>query len=124
MTGLRVAPGGPLKGRVRVPGDKSISHRALMLGAMASGQSTVHGLLRGDDVRKRARHLTIHVGSRSAADVYEAQLLRLAVAERSHAAAVAEVKIIEHEGLGHDIAAALRDEMVLEELLREELLAE
>ena len=50
MSGLSVAPGGPLKGRLRVPGDKSISHRALMLGAMATGQSSVRGLLRGADV--------------------------------------------------------------------------
>ena len=42
--------GAPLTGRVRVPGDKSISHRALMLCAMAVGRSTVSGLLEGEDV--------------------------------------------------------------------------
>ena len=41
---------GPLQGRVRVPGDKSISHRALILSAMAVGESTVSGLLEGEDV--------------------------------------------------------------------------
>ncbi|MCX5580753.1 3-phosphoshikimate 1-carboxyvinyltransferase [Kaistia terrae] len=41
---------GPLKGRVRVPGDKSISHRALMLGALAIGETTIQGLLEGDDI--------------------------------------------------------------------------
>ena len=41
---------GPLKGRVRVPGDKSISHRSLMLSALAVGESTVEGLLEGEDV--------------------------------------------------------------------------
>lgn len=41
---------GPLKGRVRVPGDKSISHRSLMLSALAVGKSTVQGLLEGEDV--------------------------------------------------------------------------
>jgi len=41
---------GPLKGRVRVPGDKSISHRSLMLSALAVGKSTVEGLLEGEDV--------------------------------------------------------------------------
>ena len=41
---------GPLSGRVRVPGDKSISHRSLMLSALAVGQSTVEGLLEGEDV--------------------------------------------------------------------------
>jgi 3-phosphoshikimate 1-carboxyvinyltransferase len=41
---------GPLSGRVRVPGDKSISHRSLMLSALAVGTSTVEGLLEGEDV--------------------------------------------------------------------------
>ena len=41
---------GPLRGVVRVPGDKSISHRALMLAALAIGRSEVHGLLEGEDV--------------------------------------------------------------------------
>jgi 3-phosphoshikimate 1-carboxyvinyltransferase len=39
-----------LRGSIRVPGDKSTSHRALMLSALASGQSTVRGLSPGDDV--------------------------------------------------------------------------
>jgi len=41
---------GPLSGTVRVPGDKSISHRALMLGAVALGQTRITGLLEGEDV--------------------------------------------------------------------------
>ena len=41
---------GPLRGVVGVPGDKSISHRALMLSALAVGESTVEGLLTGEDV--------------------------------------------------------------------------
>jgi 3-phosphoshikimate 1-carboxyvinyltransferase len=41
---------GPLKGRVRVPGDKSISHRALILGALAVGETKISGLLEGEDV--------------------------------------------------------------------------
>jgi len=41
---------GALSGRVRVPGDKSISHRSLMLSALAVGRSTVEGLLEGEDV--------------------------------------------------------------------------
>jgi 3-phosphoshikimate 1-carboxyvinyltransferase len=40
----------PLTGRVTVPGDKSISHRALMLSALAVGESTISGLLEGEDV--------------------------------------------------------------------------
>ncbi|WP_128893537.1 3-phosphoshikimate 1-carboxyvinyltransferase [Erythrobacter sp. HKB08] len=43
-------PAGPLKGRIRVPGDKSISHRSLMLGALAVGETRVTGLLEGEDV--------------------------------------------------------------------------
>lgn len=39
-----------LKGRIRVPGDKSISHRALIFGAMAVGKTTIEGLLEGEDV--------------------------------------------------------------------------
>jgi len=41
---------GPLSGFVRVPGDKSISHRALMLGAVAMGSTRITGLLEGEDV--------------------------------------------------------------------------
>jgi 3-phosphoshikimate 1-carboxyvinyltransferase len=42
-------PGGNLKGEARVPGDKSISHRAIMLGALAEGTSRVNGFLEGED---------------------------------------------------------------------------
>lgn len=44
------APSGPLTGTIRVPGDKSISHRSLMLGALAIGETRVTGLLEGEDV--------------------------------------------------------------------------
>ncbi len=43
-------PCGPLKGVAEVPGDKSISHRALILGAMAVGETRITGLLEGQDV--------------------------------------------------------------------------
>jgi 3-phosphoshikimate 1-carboxyvinyltransferase len=46
---------GPLKGRVRVPGDKSISHRALILGALAVGETRIAGLLEGEDVLNTAK---------------------------------------------------------------------
>ena len=49
-TPLTARRGGPLQGRSRVPGDKSISHRALILGALTVGESTVAGLLEGEDV--------------------------------------------------------------------------
>ena len=45
---------GPLRGTVRAPGDKSISHRALILGALASGVTEIEGLLEGDDVKRTA----------------------------------------------------------------------
>jgi len=43
------SPGGKLSGRLRVPGDKSISHRAIMLGSLAIGETRVSGFLEGDD---------------------------------------------------------------------------
>jgi 3-phosphoshikimate 1-carboxyvinyltransferase len=49
---------GPLKGRVRVPGDKSISHRALMLGALSTGTTRLKGLLEAEDVINTAKALT------------------------------------------------------------------
>jgi len=52
MTATR---GGPLKGRVRMPGDKSISHRALILGALAVGKTRISGLLEGEDVINTAK---------------------------------------------------------------------
>ena len=45
-----VKPGGKLTGRIRVPGDKSISHRSVMLGSLAEGTTRVTGLLEGEDV--------------------------------------------------------------------------
>ena len=44
----------PLKGHVHIPGDKSISHRAIMLGAMAIGETVVSGMLEGEDVMNTA----------------------------------------------------------------------
>ncbi|MDI3309402.1 MAG: 3-phosphoshikimate 1-carboxyvinyltransferase [Acetobacteraceae bacterium] len=48
------APVAPLSGRLRVPGDKSISHRALMFGALAVGTTPIEGLLEGEDVLRTA----------------------------------------------------------------------
>ena len=42
-------PGGSVKGRIRVPGDKSISHRSIMLGSLAEGTTEVEGFLEGED---------------------------------------------------------------------------
>lgn len=49
------ADGVALQGRIRVPGDKSISHRALMLGAIAQGETRIQGLLLGEDPRSTAK---------------------------------------------------------------------
>ena len=57
MTAHRFTPAGPLTGRIRVPGDKSISHRALMFGALAVGRSRISGLLEGEDVLATAAAL-------------------------------------------------------------------
>ena len=55
LTIQKPASGLSLVGRIRVPGDKSISHRALMLGAIASGETTIEGLLLGEDPRSTAK---------------------------------------------------------------------
>lgn len=47
---LTTSSGSPLTGTIRVPGDKSISHRSLMFGALAVGRTTVTGLLESEDV--------------------------------------------------------------------------
>jgi 3-phosphoshikimate 1-carboxyvinyltransferase len=57
MRPRRFIAGNPLKGRIRVPGDKSISHRALMLSALAVGESRISGLLEGEDVLATAAAL-------------------------------------------------------------------
>ncbi len=46
---FRVQPGGSVSGEIRVPGDKSISHRSIMLGALAEGVTEVEGFLEGED---------------------------------------------------------------------------
>jgi 3-phosphoshikimate 1-carboxyvinyltransferase len=56
-TPLEARAGGPLIGKVRVPGDKSISHRALILGALAVGETRISGLLEGEDVLNTARSM-------------------------------------------------------------------
>jgi 3-phosphoshikimate 1-carboxyvinyltransferase len=56
-TSLEARSSGPLSGKVRVPGDKSISHRALILGALAVGRTRVSGLLEGEDVLNTAKSM-------------------------------------------------------------------
>jgi 3-phosphoshikimate 1-carboxyvinyltransferase len=56
-TPLEARSSGALSGKVRVPGDKSISHRALILGALAVGETRISGLLEGEDVLNTARSM-------------------------------------------------------------------
>ena len=51
-------PAGPLSGTAEVPGDKSISHRSLILGALSVGETRITGLLEGDDVLDTARAMS------------------------------------------------------------------
>jgi 3-phosphoshikimate 1-carboxyvinyltransferase len=53
----RLAPGGTVSGTLTVPGDKSISHRALIVGALAHGQTRIRGFLAGEDCLATARAL-------------------------------------------------------------------
>lgn len=55
MSSEVVSPAHHLRGTVRVPGDKSISHRAVILGALAEGRSVISGISTGDDVRATQR---------------------------------------------------------------------
>ena len=49
MNSITIEPAASVKGNITVPGDKSISHRSIMLGAIANGVTTVRGFLRGED---------------------------------------------------------------------------
>ncbi len=55
---LRSLKSGKLHGRIKVPGDKSISHRAIMFGAIAIGETTITGLLEGEDVLNTAKAMS------------------------------------------------------------------
>jgi 3-phosphoshikimate 1-carboxyvinyltransferase len=59
-----VHPGGSLLGHIRVPGDKSISHRSIMLGALAEGVTEIHGFLEGEDslaTLEAFRHMGVEI---------------------------------------------------------------
>jgi 3-phosphoshikimate 1-carboxyvinyltransferase len=58
-TPLEARSSGALTGKVRVPGDKSISHRALILGALSVGETRISGLLEGEDVLNTAKAMRI-----------------------------------------------------------------
>jgi 3-phosphoshikimate 1-carboxyvinyltransferase len=61
-------PAGPLQGRLRVPGDKSISHRAIIFGAIADGVTTISGLLESEDILATAgvfREMGVRINSQN-----------------------------------------------------------
>jgi 3-phosphoshikimate 1-carboxyvinyltransferase len=67
-----VTPGGPLRGTLAVPGDKSVSHRAVMLGAIAEGETRITGFLDGEDTNATIaafRELGIRIEKPSATEV-------------------------------------------------------
>lgn len=57
MSSLTISPSGPLSGTITVPGDKSITHRALILSALAEGPSTITGFSTGEDCLNTLRSL-------------------------------------------------------------------
>ena len=57
MRPLTARPSSALTGVARIPGDKSISHRALIIGGLAVGETEIHGLLEGEDVLRTAQAL-------------------------------------------------------------------
>ena len=59
MNKLYSQRGEALEGTTRVPGDKSISHRALIIGASAVGETIINGLLEADDVLRTAEALRV-----------------------------------------------------------------
>ena len=64
MTSYVVDPADRVAGEVTVPGDKSVSHRALMFGALAEGRTHVTGFLEGEDclsTMQAVAHLGVHV---------------------------------------------------------------
>ncbi|HYM91955.1 MAG TPA: 3-phosphoshikimate 1-carboxyvinyltransferase, partial [bacterium] len=74
MTPLVITPGRPLRGVLRVPGDKSISHRAAILGAIARGPTRVFGFLRAEDCLSTLRCLrALGVAIREQGDGLEIQ---------------------------------------------------
>lgn len=61
---FKVQPGGKLTGRIRVPGDKSISHRSIMLGSLAKGTTKITGFLEGEDslaTLKAFQEMGVHI---------------------------------------------------------------
>lgn len=97
-----IIPGRPLRGRIRVPGDKSVSHRALLLAGRAEGASVIRGLSDGDDVRRTALAMTAVGASVEAVDGATS-----AVAGRLPPPGVGEVRVLSGDDLRHEPDAPL-----------------
>jgi 3-phosphoshikimate 1-carboxyvinyltransferase len=72
MTEYRVQPSSNVAGTIRVPGDKSISHRALMLGGIAEGITEVRGFLESEDclaTMRAMRALGVQIEQTSAREI-------------------------------------------------------
>src|SRR5262249_46861506 len=72
MTSYLVAPASHVSGTIRVPGDKSISHRALMLGGIAEGITEVRGFLESEDclaTMRAMRALGVHIEQSTAREI-------------------------------------------------------
>jgi 3-phosphoshikimate 1-carboxyvinyltransferase len=90
---VTVSRRGPLRGTIRVPGDKSVSHRALMLAAIADGTSTIEGLSAGGDVA-RTRAIVEALGARvteAAAEPYAVGTITVDGGDLHEAAGVLDV---------------------------------
>ncbi|MFT4563941.1 MAG: 3-phosphoshikimate 1-carboxyvinyltransferase [Gammaproteobacteria bacterium] len=95
---LVVAPGGRVTGEVEVPGDKSISHRAVMLGSIAHGITNVSGCLMGDDVRS-----TIAAFRAMGVDIVEHDDGRLSIHGRGYGALQAPLRPLDMGNSGTSI---------------------
>ena len=82
MNNIRTIKGGVnLKGKVKVPGDKSISHRALIIGSIAEGETTIEGFLHSEDplstadcLRKLGVNICLLYTSPSPRDLYRSRM--------------------------------------------------
>ena len=83
---------GPLRGVAEVPGDKSISHRSLIFGAMAVGETRITGLLEGQDVLDTAKAMRAFGATRMELAVVDKRPELIAYYERRGYAATGEVK--------------------------------
>jgi len=103
---LEIVGGRPLSGSTPVPGDKSISHRALLLAALAEGTSTIVGLSGGDDV-SRTRHAVEALGAAVTDGVGDPGATVTVTGGRARLAAPAAVIDLGNSGTGMRLLAGV-----------------